>query len=115
MPQVSEHIETQARECGRQRCRPLRGLNLFYLLDPGGLRPRLYAAARFAGSMIIFMRSWGLAPQALCLRLLGRLRRTFRQRCLNVARQVFDHRVAEFAVAGVIKGSEHGAGVYFKE
>jgi hypothetical protein len=29
--------------------------------------------------------------------------------------QVLDHRVAEFAVAGMVEGCEHGAGVYFKK
>jgi hypothetical protein len=39
---------------GRQRvdvlgCRPLRGLNRVFQIGPWGLRPRLYACARFAG------------------------------------------------------------------
>src|SRR6185369_12729470 len=72
-------------------CRPLRGLGAFivaipgacapgfmlspasrarcfYCCDPWGLRPRLYAVARFAGSVLLLLRSLGLAPQALCCR-----------------------------------------------
>src|SRR6185369_7920524 len=38
----------------------------FYYCDPWGLRLRLYAVARFAGSVLLLLRS--LAPQALCCR-----------------------------------------------
>jgi len=44
--------------------RPLRGLNGFLILLTWGLRSRLYASARFAGSMaLLILLTWGLRPR----------------------------------------------------
>jgi hypothetical protein len=52
---------------GRQRCRPLRGLNRRFYAFTWGLRPRLYSAARFAGSITGFMRLPGACAPGFIL------------------------------------------------
>src|SRR5215207_942148 len=51
-----------------------------YLHVTWGLHPRLYAYARYRGLRPLFARYLGLAPQALCLRLLSQGKKYLRFR-----------------------------------
>ena len=90
-------------------CRPLRGLGPFLLDRSWGLRPRLYAAARSAGSVHFSYIHPGLAPPGFMLPPAPRARFIFLTFILGLRPQALCCRFADSVLIAAASATAGGA------